>query len=327
MRLICLGFTCLVTGDVVPELRKNHDVFWMGPDQNESSEKPDIDDLLLYYRTYKDYPNLSKEALPIYDKVHAHLIQFMNAQVRHYGSYNSQTFFDLIDAFNQYFNVLSKIVLEFKPDAIIFSYSPHDGHAFVLYHIAKAMGIKTMMFMHATYFPNRVHYYFDLEDLGDLSKLPPVSNPIIPPYRPGFNQAPTEPPYALSVLSKKRKPPKWLFTLKMALKKSPFLKTFGSFFLHEKFSIVNFSYAVIKYSRKRQFMLNEARYTKLNVNLNEKFIYFPLHFQPEVVTALFGGDYFDQILALEKLALFLPDDCKIPGGWGVHHSRHLTLHF
>ncbi len=56
-------------------------------------------------------------------------------------------------------------------------------------------------------------------------------------------------------------------------------------------------------------MLSEFELTE--IDLNRKFVYFPLQLQPEMTTSSLGGIYSDQLLALEKLAQMLPDDCLI----------------
>ena len=54
-------------------------------------------------------------------------------------------------------------------------------------------------------------------------------------------------------------------------------------------------------------------YLKLSekVSDNEKFIYFPLHFQPEATTMPYGNFYFDQINAIRVLSSCIKDDIKI----------------
>ena len=54
-------------------------------------------------------------------------------------------------------------------------------------------------------------------------------------------------------------------------------------------------------------------YLKLSekVSESEKFIYFPLHFQPEATTMPYGNFYFDQINAVRVLSSCIKDDIKI----------------
>jgi hypothetical protein len=49
----------------------------------------------------------------------------------------------------------------------------------------------------------------------------------------------------------------------------------------------------------------------INKILNQKFIYFPLHYQPEATTYPYGRLYIDQLLALELLSISVPSDVKI----------------
>ena len=47
------------------------------------------------------------------------------------------------------------------------------------------------------------------------------------------------------------------------------------------------------------------------IDWNQKFVYFPLHLQPEMTTSSLGEIYRDQALAIERLSHLLPDDIKI----------------
>ena len=47
------------------------------------------------------------------------------------------------------------------------------------------------------------------------------------------------------------------------------------------------------------------------VDLDVRYIYFPLQLQPEMTTSALGGIFMDQALALEQLSIILPEDVKI----------------
>ena len=45
--------------------------------------------------------------------------------------------------------------------------------------------------------------------------------------------------------------------------------------------------------------------------MSEKFIYFALHYQPELTSSPLGGLYVNQLLPIKLLSYYLPDDVKI----------------
>ena len=66
--------------------------------------------------------------------------------------------------------------------------------------------------------------------------------------------------------------------------------------------------AIFRYRRERQYQRDLAEATVDSIDLDRPYVYFPLHMQPERTTSASGGDYCDQVLAIERLAAWLPDD-------------------
>ena len=54
-----------------------------------------------------------------------------------------------------------------------------------------------------------------------------------------------------------------------------------------------------------------AQFETQKIDLSQKYIYVPLHNQPEMSTSALGGRYRDQALIIESLARDMPDDWKI----------------
>ena len=309
-KILMYGFTSSIIENVMPMMRKKeYDITWVGNSTNNNAPV-DIDSTQI--ENGKINRHLPDDCDYLYKKVYKNLVKFLNAQARKSAKYHDNNFFDMLDIFNQYFNFYSHLLLKKKFEAVVFSYSPHDGGPYVLYLIAKALNMPVIMFYPGTYNINKTNYFFSTDTIGDWKSLPCLSKTELPALKPTFKQIIQETPYQMNPFVTKWVWPRWLFNLKKKLKyRSPLIATFGSSFMYEKRSFKTLAENYCQYLRKKEYYYNEAKLMTTIEDKNEKFVYFPLHLQPELVTALFSYEYFDQILAIEKLSHFIPKDWKI----------------
>ena len=60
-----------------------------------------------------------------------------------------------------------------------------------------------------------------------------------------------------------------------------------------------------------QYFETLAEFENNEADLTKKFVYYPLHLQPEMTTSTLGDQYSDQLLAVERTAEMIPDDWQI----------------
>lgn len=63
-----------------------------------------------------------------------------------------------------------------------------------------------------------------------------------------------------------------------------------------------------RYSNYRESKKNLLNILTKQIDLNKKFVYFPLHLQPELTTSALGDIHVDQLLAIERLSKIIPAD-------------------
>lgn len=234
------------------------------------------------------------------------------------------------------FNILAKylysLVVKNSIELMLFSNIPHEGPDFLLFEIARYLNIKTIIAVQSL-FPNMFFMVRTIEDFGVFStsqdrnhitmqdtidSLKVFEKPLF--YMEGTSSLSlgkriglNKPLITIWNVVRQANPPKQdkvkslgsatvcHETVKGAL--SPLERAFNIFF--SVLSKCTIMYDFHKYTTHLNKLISH------NLNLTVPYIYFPLHFQPELTTVPLGYKYFDQALVLEKLHSLLPAGWKI----------------
>ncbi|MEN6568230.1 MAG: hypothetical protein ABFC57_18250 [Veillonellales bacterium] len=249
----------------------------------------------------------------IYSEMYMHLYTFMDMLSRAFAFQNKplQEYLNIFNLLVDYFYALLK---KEAIELVIFEDIPHDGGNYVLYCMAKAMGIPTLIVCQ-TMFPDRFFYVFDVEDFGRFDQVYEI-----------------EKMGELAGLQVKKQFEKDLFYMKedtvtQRLQKKLEIVLNFSKWKEERLAVWHNSQRkyggflkgilqrttkkLLEYQLDRDYVKNSQTSFNDNVDLTMNFVYFPLHMQPEMTTSALGGIYCDQLLAIERLVDWIPDDWYI----------------
>ncbi len=217
-----------------------------------------------------------------------------------------------------YYNMLQYwhgVLKKYKPDIIICNNIPHSACNYLIYELARLLNIKTIMFQD-TCVSDRLLTYIDLwKGSGDLQKelqknqnknfsLKDLSKDLQKYYKLQTDFKRDATPMVIKIqknqytgfnlfLSRLKR-------LKNSIKNGTILKLI----------IQNIT------KRFKQNLRKEYNSVKIKPNFNKKFIYVPLHLQPELSTSPQGDVFVDQILMIETLSASLPPN------WVIYVKEH-----
>ncbi|QQG46236.1 MAG: hypothetical protein HYY55_00090 [Candidatus Niyogibacteria bacterium] len=218
-----------------------------------------------------------------------------------------------------YYTMLSYwngVVKKFNPDAVIFSTAPHTVYDYILYEIARSENIKTVMFWNMSPIDGRLFFYEDFrEGSGLLSKITRKNM--------SYN-------FSVSDLSEETRKFYETGTLIGVDALPLYLKED-----HERFAFLNRmilkTKAILATIKRGEFVEQTARraanFFKENIrdehiraqfipDYSQKFVYVPLHYQPECTTSPLGDIFVDQILMIKILS------ASLPVGWKIYAKEH-----
>lgn len=222
----------------------------------------------------------------------------------------------------EYINIINMLVnhyyamLKQGVDMVVFEDIPHGGSGLTMYFVAKAMGIKTLLLVPA-YEAGYFTYCYSIEDYGifaDASDYCEELDDIIikKEYKKDIAYMTPEMmakdlgKHSMSYYFQPLLSPKHYFGKKKVLWKEQQAKYLNLYDFIEK-KIIR---SVGRYFQHRCYNKNNSK-TVQHVDFKKKYVYFPLHLQPEMTTDVLGGKYTDQLLAIEKLHKILPNDWYI----------------
>ena len=201
-------------------------------------------------------------------------------------------------------------------DVIIFADIPHEGGRSILYPMARAMGIPTLILVPSGPF-GTFAYCFSIEDYGCFADTPAFRTP-----RPEETKIQQEYKKELYYMKGKHAP-KQKKTLQSRLsrlaspmefvkrKKRVFQNSLQKYSNIQEFILKKIATCAMDYDEKKKYHTNIVDCVDKNVDFDCNYVYFPLHLQPEMTTDVLGGIYSDQLLAIEKLQTMLPPDWMI----------------
>jgi hypothetical protein len=179
-------------------------------------------------------------------------------------------------------------------DSVAFNNIPHEPPLIVLYHLARAMGLRTLM-TNQSPFAGRFFAFETIEDYGRFvtsraGSPAPVSLPATPSSPFYMRNIPSYDSFRHHLKNLGN-------VIEIALRLSSL--PFGG----DAYRFSKAYYKLIYFSRTRTF---RQRYYTAEADFKKPYIYVPLHLQPELTIDVLGGAYGDHVLAIEELSAVLP---------------------
>lgn len=274
-------------------------------------KKPSIAD----FKGVKDSFELPKEITNTYEFFYEKLIEKrytlldMLYRKTDWGTdhYNSASFHELSNRIRIYYEFYSLSLLKENISLVIFWDTPHMGWDYILYEVAKSYNIRTLI-LDQSKFTNRFSHIFDYNDhgvfktskiLGDTEKYE-IEKKV---EKDWFYMKKNRGKKSEFSFKKLVYLSKYQNTINNIIEKNDYLRLIKELSIRGRRSQAFFRFYTEKNYKKELKNIVVTEYS-----LKNKYVYFPLHFQPEKVTSAWTGIYLDQILAIEKLARLIPGD-------------------
>ena len=261
-------------------------------------------------RLVEEYKNEEPLKIPdhVYDIAYKHLYAFINIDNRWNPNTETCTY---VHDFNMLFRIWYHIIQHNKIELLLMGNAPHGPVPFMAYVVAKALDIKIIITEQEWFEKDRFMCFRSLDLIGcDYLDREFGYETIKPEMMGGFQKTPFYMAYMpeeildsgrFSVLPTVKR---WLHPHTLIAK----IKKYNSLLFYRIFE--KLGYRAIELYLDRRFRKHRNDQCQA-FDQSKKYVYFPLHVQPEMTTDTLGGIYEDQLLAIERLNQLLPDDIYI----------------
>ena len=227
--------------------------------------------------------------------------------------------------FNKLTMCLLKKIDQTKPDALVMSEMPHAHTFYLIYEICLYMNIEIIKFR--TWLPVPLMFIQNIrtgerQNKGEFTNnLSQQMRETISNYVYSFSSKESMDNYEQPSMKIQRLDAKWknavIYFFRaglLALIKEYWFQT-RMYFNQYYYPINPYKIGVFGRSRnkrlRRKNLIKEFNKNYETINLDSKYIYFALHFEPEKTTNPDGGEFHDQAIALAKLRELVPDGIDI----------------
>lgn len=236
-----------------------------------------------------------------------------------YRSHNLQNLQDYLDYYHILADAFGQEIERTGATHALFLNMPHLAYDTVLYQVAQAMGLRTIVLCQ-TIFPE---HYFSMRDIDDMGHFVSDGREV-PPMAIEKGSAPEL--YYMEDRWQQRSPrgrlkPKAVLSLLKHLALKQPARLLDPSYIAGNLRRMSHIYGRMPDWRDpfaRFFHVNElayfehlAEYESQPVDYNVPYVYVPLHNQPEMSTSALGGLFRDQVLMIEAVARILPEGWRI----------------
>jgi hypothetical protein len=237
-----------------------------------------------------------------------------------YNAHNLKNLQDYLDYYYILTDVIAQKLLSEQITHVVFFMVPHLGYDTVLYQVARSLGLKTVILNQQALFNQQYFSSSSIEEYGIFDPSVSTAAPIalergkMPDlfYMQGaWQQAGKTGKLTLRAMAQfleyvaRHEPGKLLSPAYLWLNLQRMQKIYASL------PDWRDPFADFFHTNALAYFEHLAEYERGAVDLDQKYVYVPLHNQPEMSASSLGGRYRDQVLMIEAVARSIPADWKI----------------